>query len=126
MRKILYQLYDETKDNELNFEELSKSERYRNMTFYYKIQISVINDALKKVKNGKGGWVRRYTHRSMKMSRELKNFVAYMFFNKILKSKNMSDQCRKNILISLYNNKSDTQSCVNYREIKLMSHTLKL
>ena len=32
----------------------------------------------------------------------------------------------RSILVPIYKNKGDIQSCTNYREIKLMSHTMKL
>src|SRR5215470_4611566 len=47
-------------------------------------------------------------------------------FNEILRSKKMPDEWRKSILIPIYKNKGDIQSCGNYRGIKLMSHTMKL
>ena len=36
------------------------------------------------------------------------------------------DEWRKNILVSIYKNKGDIQSCTNYRGIKLMCHSMKL
>ena len=47
-------------------------------------------------------------------------------FNEILRSKKMLEDWRKSTLVPIYKNKGDTQSCENYREIKLMSHTMKL
>jgi Reverse transcriptase (RNA-dependent DNA polymerase) len=38
----------------------------------------------------------------------------------------MSDEWRRSILIPIFKNKGDIQSCTNYRGIKLMSHTMKL
>ena len=48
------------------------------------------------------------------------------FFNKIILTKKMSNEWRKSILVPLYKNKRDIQSCTNYRGIKLMCHTMKL
>ncbi|PKA52309.1 integrator complex subunit 11 [Apostasia shenzhenica] len=47
-------------------------------------------------------------------------------FNMILKTKRMSNEWRKSILVPIYKNKGDVQNYANYRGIKLMSHTLKL
>jgi hypothetical protein len=47
-------------------------------------------------------------------------------FNFILRSNKMSDEWRRSILVSIFKNKGDVQSCTNYRGIKLMSHTMKL
>ena len=38
----------------------------------------------------------------------------------------MPNQWRKSVLIPLYKNKGDIQNCLNYRGIKLVSHTMKL
>ena len=46
-------------------------------------------------------------------------------FNKILKDERMPDEWRS-VLIPIFKNKGDMQSCSNYRGIKLISHTMKL
>ena len=38
----------------------------------------------------------------------------------------MLDEWRKSVLVPLYKGKEDIKECENYREIKLMSHTIKL
>jgi hypothetical protein len=38
----------------------------------------------------------------------------------------MPEEWRRSIFVPVYKNKVDTQSCTNYRRIKLMSHTMKL
>jgi hypothetical protein len=47
-------------------------------------------------------------------------------FNLISRSNNMPDEWRRSILVPIFKNKGDVQICTNYREIKLMSHTMKL
>ena len=47
-------------------------------------------------------------------------------FNLIFQSNKMSEEWRRSILVSIFKNKGDVQSCTNYRGIKLMSHTMKL
>jgi hypothetical protein len=47
-------------------------------------------------------------------------------FNLIFRSNKMPDEWRQSILVSIFKNKGDVQSCTNYRGIKLMSHTMKL
>ena len=41
------------------------------------------------------------------------------FFNKIILTKKMSNEWRKNILVPIYKNKGDIQSCTNYRVLSL-------
>jgi hypothetical protein len=47
-------------------------------------------------------------------------------FNLIFRSNKMPDEWRRSILVPIFKNKGDVQSCTNYRRIKLMSHTMKL
>jgi hypothetical protein len=47
-------------------------------------------------------------------------------FNHIFRSNKMLDEWRRSTLVPIFKNKGDTQSCTNYRGIKLMSHTIKL
>jgi hypothetical protein len=44
-------------------------------------------------------------------------------FNIIFQSNKMPNEWRKYILVSIFKNKKNIQSCTNYKEIKLMSHT---
>lgn len=47
-------------------------------------------------------------------------------FNGILRSKKMPNEWRKSTLVLIFKNNEDIQNCVDYRVIKLMSHTMKL
>ena len=47
-------------------------------------------------------------------------------FNNIFRSNKIPEEWRRSILVPIYKNKGDIQSCTNYRGIKLMSHTIKL
>ncbi|KAK3530928.1 hypothetical protein QTP70_006503 [Hemibagrus guttatus] len=47
-------------------------------------------------------------------------------FNRILESEKMPEEWRRSVLVPIFKNKGDVQSCSNYRGIKLMSPTLKL
>jgi hypothetical protein len=48
------------------------------------------------------------------------------FFNLIFRSNKIPEEWRRSILVPIFKNKGDVQSCTNYRRIKLMSHTMKL
>jgi hypothetical protein len=47
-------------------------------------------------------------------------------FNLIFRPNKMSDEWKQSILVPIFKNKEDMQSCTNYRGIKLISHTMKL
>jgi hypothetical protein len=46
-------------------------------------------------------------------------------FNLIFRENKMPEEWRS-VLVPIFKNKGDVQSCTNYRGIKLMSHTMKL
>ncbi|KAK3560234.1 hypothetical protein QTP86_002183 [Hemibagrus guttatus] len=52
-------------------------------------------------------------------------FLASLF-NRVLESERMPEEWRRSVLVRIFKNKGDVQSCSNYRGIKLMSHTMKL
>jgi len=56
---------------------------------------------------------------------EFLSYIRTKAFNKIWLTKKMPNEWRRSILIPLYKNKSDIQSCLNYRGIKLMCHIMK-
>ena len=47
-------------------------------------------------------------------------------FNRLLMGERMPKEWRRSVLIQINKNKGDAQWCGNYREIKLMSHTMKV
>ncbi|KAK3568551.1 hypothetical protein QTP86_008749 [Hemibagrus guttatus] len=47
-------------------------------------------------------------------------------FNRVLECEKMPEEWRRSVLVPIFKNKGDVQSCSNYRGIKLMSHTMKL
>ena len=52
--------------------------------------------------------------------------TIYKLTDNIFQSNKMPEEWRRSILVPIYKNKGDIKSCTNYREIKLMSHTMKL
>ena len=47
-------------------------------------------------------------------------------YNRTMESERMPAEWRDSVLIPIFKNKGDVQSCSNYRGIKLISHTMKL
>ena len=47
-------------------------------------------------------------------------------FNVIFRTSKMPSEWRLSVVVPIYKNKGDAQSCSNYRGIKLLSHTMKL
>ncbi|KAI5609640.1 hypothetical protein C0J50_12105 [Silurus asotus] len=47
-------------------------------------------------------------------------------FNRILEGERMPEEWRRSVLVPIFKNKEDVQTCSNYRGIKLISKTMKL
>ena len=82
--------------------------------------------AVKKIKSGRALGLYGIPIEAWKCLRDVGVSWLINFFNKIIVTKKMPDEWRKNILVPIYKNKGDIQSCTNYRGIKLMCHTMKL
>ena len=52
-------------------------------------------------------------------------FLAKLY-NRTMESERMPEEWRDSVLIPIFKNKGDVQSCSNYRGIKLIGHTMKL
>ena len=48
------------------------------------------------------------------------------FFDRLLQGEKMPDEWRRSVVVPLYKGKGDIKECGNYREIKLMSNSMKL
>ena len=51
---------------------------------------------------------------------------ATALYNRTMESERMPEEWRDSVLIPIFKNKGDVQSCSNYRGIKLIGHTMKL
>ena len=90
-----------------------------------RIQESEVREALKMMKGGKAMGPDGIPIEVWRCLGDIAIVRLTKLFNHIFRSNKMPDEWR-NILIPIYKNKGDIQSCTNYRRIKLMSHTMKL
>ena len=54
------------------------------------------------------------------------NMQRTKLYNRTMESDRMPEEWRDSVLIPIFTNRGDMQSCSNYRGIKLTSHTMKL
>ncbi|KAK3575237.1 hypothetical protein QTP86_023435, partial [Hemibagrus guttatus] len=87
-----------------------------------KIRKDEVRKALKKMKSGKAVGPDDIPVEVWKCLGE----AAASLFNRVLESERMPEEWRRSVLVPIFKNKGDMQSCSNYRWIKLMSHTMKL
>jgi hypothetical protein len=97
-----------------------------NRRFVRRIQESEVKETLKKMKIGKALRSDDIPIEVWRCLRDIAIVWLTKLFNIIFRSNKMHDEWRRSILVPIFKNKWDIQSCTNYRGIKLMSYTMKL
>ncbi|KAK3556960.1 hypothetical protein QTP70_022299, partial [Hemibagrus guttatus] len=90
-----------------------------------KIRKDEVRKALKRMKSGKAVGPDDIPVEVWKCLGEVAVEFLTSLFNRDLESERMPEEWRS-VLVPIFKNKGDVQSCSNYRGIKLMSHTMKL
>ncbi|KAK3543841.1 hypothetical protein QTP70_030074, partial [Hemibagrus guttatus] len=91
-----------------------------------KIRKDEVRKALKRMKSGKAVGPDDILVEVWKCLGEAAVEFLISLFNRVLESERMPEEWRRSVLVPIFKNKGDVQSCSNYRGIKLMSHTMKL
>jgi hypothetical protein len=91
-----------------------------------RIQEYDVKDALKKMKGGKTMGPDGIPIEVWRTLGDAAIVWLTKLFNLIFGSNKMPDEWRRSILVPIFKNKGNVQSCTNYRGIKLISHTMKL
>jgi hypothetical protein len=94
--------------------------------FVRRIQEAEIGEALKRMKGGKAMGPDGIPIEVWRCLGERAVVWLTKLFNLIFRSNKMPEEWRRSILVPIFKNKGNVQSCTNYRGIKLMSHTMKL
>ncbi|KAK3562420.1 hypothetical protein QTP86_033655 [Hemibagrus guttatus] len=90
-----------------------------------KIRKDEVRKALKRMKSGKAVGPDDIPVEVWKCLGEAAVEFLASLFNRVLESERMPEEWRRSVLVPIFKNKGDVQSCSNYRGIKLMSHTMK-
>ncbi|KAK3506727.1 hypothetical protein QTP70_018270 [Hemibagrus guttatus] len=91
-----------------------------------KIRKDEVRKALKRMKSGKEVGPDDIPVEVWKCLGEAAVEFLTSLFNRVLESERMPEEWRRSVLVPIFKNKGDVQSCSKYRGIKLMSHTTKL
>ena len=113
-------------ENESSTIELNDSFDETSMRFVRHIQESEVKEALKRMKGGKAMGPDCIPIEVWKGLGDIAIVWLTKLFNLIFRANKMPEEWRRSILVPIFKNKGDVQSCTNYRGIKLMSHTMKL
>jgi hypothetical protein len=96
-----------------------------NRCFVCMIQKFEVRETLKRIKGGKRMGQNGIAIETWRCLGDIAIVWLTKLFNHIFWPNKMLDE-RRSILVPIYNNKRDIQSCTNYRGVKLMSHAIKL
>jgi hypothetical protein len=94
--------------------------------FERRIQESEVNEALKRMKGGKAMGPDCIPIEVWRGLEDIAIVWLTKLFNLIFQANKMPEEWSRSILVSIFKNKGDVQSCTNYHGIKLMNHTMKL
>ncbi|KAK3543676.1 hypothetical protein QTP70_026892, partial [Hemibagrus guttatus] len=90
-----------------------------------KIRKDEVRKALKRMKSGKAVGPDDIPVEVWKCLGEAAVEFLASLFNRVLESERMPEEWRRSVLVPIFKNKGDMQSCSNYMGKKLMSHTMK-
>ena len=124
MVRVLCKLFNG--ENEGTTFELDDSFDDTNKRFVRRFQEAEIGEALKRMKGGKALGPDGIPIEVWRCLSDRAIVWLTKLFNLIFRSNKMLEEWRRSILVPIFKNKGDVQSCTNYRGIKLMSHTIKL
>ncbi|KAK3571394.1 hypothetical protein QTP86_010712 [Hemibagrus guttatus] len=91
-----------------------------------KIRKDEVRKALKRMKSGKAVGPDNIPVEVWKCLGEAAVEFLTSLFNRVLECEKMPEEWRRSVLVPIFKDKGDVQSCSNYRGIKLMSHTMNL
>ena len=91
-----------------------------------KISKEEMRENMKRMKNGKAVGPDDIPVEVWKCLGEIALEFLTKLYNRTMESERMPEEWRDSILIPIFKNKGDVQSCSNYRGIKLICHGMKL
>ncbi|KAK3569417.1 hypothetical protein QTP86_029325 [Hemibagrus guttatus] len=117
-KEYFEELMNEENEREKRVEEVNSVEQKVD-----KIRKDEVRKALKRMKSGKAVGPDDIPVEVWKCLGEAAVEFLTTLFNRVLESERMPEECRRSVLVPIFKNKGDVQSCSNYRRIKLMSHS---
>jgi hypothetical protein len=97
-----------------------------NKRFVRRIKEAEIEEALKRMKRGKAMRPDGIPIEAWRCLGARAIVWLVKLFNLIFRENKIPKEWTRSILVPIFKNKGDVQTCTNYRGIKLMSHTMKL
>ena len=121
--EFLTKLYNRTLESE---REIRENDGERVNLEVEKISKEEVRENMKRMKNRKAVGPDDIPVEVWKCLGEIALEFLTKLYNRTLESERKPEEWRNSVLIPIFKNKGDVQSCSNYRGIKLISHTMKL
>nr|XP_009797031.1 PREDICTED: uncharacterized protein LOC104243532 [Nicotiana sylvestris] len=113
-------------DRRIVLDEFENSENQRDFGYYRCIIVEEVEEVMRKMCRGRAtGTDEILVEFGKSMGRAGLEWLTGLF-NAIFKTNNMPEEWRWSMIVPFYKNKGDIQNCNNYRDIKLLSHTMKV
>ena len=112
--------------NEQNESERRENDGERVNLEVEKISKEEVRENMKRMKNGKAVGPDDILVEVWKCLGEIALEFLTKLYNRTMESERMPEEWRDSVLIPIFKNKGDVQSCSNYRGIKSISHTMNL
>ena len=123
---IIWKEYYKGLMNEENERERSGNDEERVNLEVESISKEEVRENMQRTKNGKAVGRDDIPEEVWKCLRESALTFLTKLYNITMESERMPEEWRDSVLIPIFKNKGDVQSCRNYRGITLISHTMKL
>ncbi|KAG5611191.1 hypothetical protein H5410_022472, partial [Solanum commersonii] len=124
--KILSQILNEEGGGDIVLNDLAHSEGLRDFGYCRCFRIEEVIRAISRMSRGRATGPDKIPVDFWKSADKAGIEWLTRMFNVIFKTTKMPDEWRWSTMVPLYKNKGDIQNCINYRGIKLLSHTIKI
>ncbi|XP_059315751.1 uncharacterized protein LOC132066460 [Lycium ferocissimum] len=125
-QSYFHKLLNEEGDRDIVLGNLEYSERRRDFGYCRSIKVEEVKGVVRRMHRGRATGPDEIPGEFWKSAGRAGLEWLTGLFNVIFKTAKMPEEWRWSMMVPLYKNKGDIQSCNNYRGIKLLSHTMKV
>ncbi|XP_060184057.1 uncharacterized protein LOC132613816 isoform X1 [Lycium barbarum] len=125
-QSYFHKLLNEEGERDIVLGDLEHTGRRHDFGYCRSIKVEEVKGAVRRMRRGRATGPDEIPGEFWKSASSTGLEWLTRLFNVIFKTATMPEEWRSSVMIPLYKNKGDVQSCENYRGIKLLSHTMKV
>ncbi|KAF3638460.1 putative folate transporter 1, chloroplastic-like [Capsicum annuum] len=125
-QEYFHKLLNEEGDRGIVLGELERSEESRDFSYCRRFKVEEVREAIRRMRRGRATGPDEIPVDFWKYASEAGLRWLTDLFDVIFKTARMPEAWRLSMMIPLYKNSGDVQSCNNYRGSKLLSYTMKI